>query len=280
MINAEERNYLRDHAYIPEHLPAYGETFSGGEAFLAEEYVCYVRENALLFVGYPLTEACGEEILKSALEKAVKKFQPSRVTLVAPSFSEERGERRSPDFFYRLALNSARVPGKNKNMIRRAGRELAIQKHRHFASDHERLVQGFLASREVEEGIRTIFGRIEAYVSSSPNALIFDARDSGGNLAGFDIAEFGAKKYAFYLFNFRSPDVSVPGTSDLLLDALIREAQARGQGYLNLGLGINPGVIFFKKKWGAAPFLRHEIVLFSPSRPSLLKSILEGMFSP
>jgi hypothetical protein len=279
MITAEERNYLHRHAYIPEHLPAYGTAFSGGEPFLLDEYLCYLREKTLLFIGYPLREGCGEEVLESDMARALKKFQPSRVTLLGPSFSEERGERRSRDFFFRLTLDSLRVPAKTKNMIRRAGRELTVQKHRNFSAEHEGLIGEFLASREVEEGIRTIFRRIGAYVASSPGAWIFDARDSRGNLAGFDVAEFGAENCAFYLFNFPSPGVAVPGTSDLLLDALIREAQVRGQAYLNLGLGINPGVVFFKKKWGAAPFLRHEIVLFSPSRPSLLKSILEGMFS-
>ncbi len=279
MINATEENFLRRHAYIPEHLPAYGRAFSGGEPFLLENYLCYLRGDTLVFIGYPLGETYGGKKMNSLLEDAVKKFGPSRIALLAASFTEEKGERRSPDSFYRLSLASLRVPPKVENMIRRAGRELTVARHRDFTAGHQRLIEGFLASREVEEEIPAIFGRIGAYLSADPDAWIFDARDSGGRLAGFDVAGFGARDYAFYLFNFRSPDFAVPGTSDLLLHALVGEARSRGQAHINLGLGIGPGVVFFKEKWGAAPFLRHEIILFSPSRPSLLKSIWEGMFS-
>ena len=56
------------------------------------------------------------------------------------------------------------------------------------------------------------------------------------------------------MFAFRRPDAP-PGTADALLAALAAEAETRGHGLLNLGLGIHPGVAFFKKKWGASLFL-------------------------
>ena len=40
-----------------------------------------------------------------------------------------------------------------------------------------------------------------------------------------------------------------------LLNALLDEAAGRGHMLLNLGLGINPGVAFFKRKWNARPWL-------------------------
>ena len=43
--------------------------------------------------------------------------------------------------------------------------------------------------------------------------------------------------------------------ADALLAALAAEGAERGHGLLNLGLGIHPGVAFFKKKWGASAFL-------------------------
>jgi len=89
------------------------------------------------------------------------------------------------------------------------------------------------------------------------SALVFEARTAHGDLAAFDVAEFGAREYAFYMFNFRARRRSVPGASDLLLAHIIERAKAEGKGYLNLGLGIDAGVAFFKKKWGAAPFLGH-----------------------
>jgi hypothetical protein len=277
MITPAEEELLANHAYVPEHLPGYGRAFSGGEPFLLDEYLCYYREGTLIFIGYPLRKGSEEGKMEALLAEAIKRFQPSRVALMGPSRSEFRVDRQPSDQYYRLDLGSSRVPSKIKNMIRRAGRELKIEKSREFKADHQKLIDDFLESREVEEGARVIFKRIAGYLSSVPTALIFEARDSRGCLAGFDVADFAAKDYTFYLFNFRSRPSPVPGTSDLLLHALIREAKERGKSYLNLGLGINDGVAFFKKKWGGRPFLRHEVVFFSPSRPSFWQSIFEGI---
>ncbi len=268
MITPAEEEFIAREAYVPEHLPGYGKVFSGGEPFLSGDCICYLRETNLIFVGYPLDEPYDEKKMQTLWAGALKKFRPSRAVLLAPS---------GPEQYYRLDLGPLRIPPKVENMTRRAGRELQIRKGREFGAEHRKLVDDFLASREVEEGTRTIFSRIGDYVSSVPTAWIYEARDSGGCLAGFDVADFGARDYAFYLFNFRGRTPAVPGTSDLLLQALVLEARERGKSFVNLGLGINPGVTFFKRKWGGRPFLRHGAVFVPPSRPSFWQSIFEGM---
>jgi hypothetical protein len=280
MITPGEEKFIARHAYVPEHLPGYGKVFSGGEPFLVEDHLCYLRGGTLIFVGYPLKEPYEEKRMQALLPEIVRRFRPSRVALMAPSFSDPTGERKQADHYYRLDLKSSRVPSKVKNMIHRAGRELRIErieKSREFRADHRKLIVDFLGSKEVEEGTRMIFAKIGDYLSSVPTARVFEARDSQGLLAGFDVADFAAQDYVFYLFNFRARPSPVPGTSDLLLQALIREGQELGKSFVNLGLGINEGVAFFKKKWGGSPFLRHEVILFSPSRPSFWESIVEGM---
>ena len=277
MITPGEEEFIARHAYVPEHLPGYGKVFSGGEPFLVEDFLCYLRGGTLILVGYPLKEPYDEKKMQAFLPEIVRRFRPSRVALMAPSCSDPAGERKPADYYYRLDLRSARVPSKVKNMIHRAGRELRIEKSREFRAVHQKLVDDFLGSKEVEEGTRIIFAKIGDYLSSVPTAWVFEARDSKGRLAGFDVADFTAQDYTFYLFNFRARPSPVPGTSDLLLQALIRDAQELGKSFVNLGLGINEGVAFFKKKWGGRPFLRHEVILFSPSRPSFWESIVEGL---
>jgi hypothetical protein len=277
MITLEEENFLTHHAYVPEHLPGYGRSFSGGgEPFLLGGYLGYLRGETLVWVGYPLEEAFQEEKMKSALETAIKRCRPSRVAVTAPSFPGTEGEEKSADSYYRLDLASLRLPSKIKNMVHRAGRELAVDTGAEVGRDHRALIDFFLGSRDVEEGTRMIFGRIGDYLASVATARVFAARDSEGKLAGFDVADFGGGEYAFYLFNFRSPEAAVPGTSDLLLHALIRDAQERGKRYLNLGLGINEGVAFFKKKWGGRPFLPHQSLIYRPSSPFLLQYLRKG----
>ena len=162
-------------------------------------------------------------------------------------------------------------------MIRRASRELEVEKIREFNSEHRELISDFLESHQVLAATRSILARIPEYLASVPTAWIYNARASSGKLVAFDIAEFGAKHYAFYMFNFRSRQGTVPGASDLLLHTLIKEASQKDKSFVNLGLGLNEAVAFFKKKWGGQPFLRHELVFFGPGRPSFWETIWQGL---
>ena len=55
------------------------------------------------------------------------------------------------------------------------------------------------------------------------------------------------------MFAFRA-EYAPPGVADLLLEAVIAEAEGRGHGLVNLGLGIDGGIEFFKRS-GATPCL-------------------------
>ena len=277
MINPSEEVFIREYAYVPEHMPGYVTAISGKEPFLLEGYLCYYGQDTLLFVGYPLKESFHENKMDSVLETAVKRFKPAQVVLMAPTISRRLEQRGVPDTYYKLDLPSIPIRSKLKNMIHRASRELQVEKTHEFKNEHLNLIADFLRSRSVEEGTRSIFGKIPEYLSSVPTAWIFNARDRAGQMAAFDTAEFGAKNCAFYMFNFRSPKDCVPGASDLLLYTLIHDAQEQGKAYINLGLGINAGVAFFKKKWGGRPFLRHEFVSYRLERRSLLDALAKGL---
>ena len=131
-----------------------------------------------------------------------------------------------------------------------------------------------MKNRSVDEATRFIFQRIDAYLSSSKTAGIFDARTSEGELVAFDIAEFKPRDYALYMFNFSSETRYVPGASDMLLSRVIEQARTEGKAYINLGLGISPGVTFFKEKWGGAVFLPHVFCLYHPPQKGLLETLL------
>ena len=118
-------------------------------------------------------------------------------------------------------------------------------------TDHEAMVKRTLDERSLAPGTRQIYSRLARYLAHSPASLVFSARTEDGRLAAFAIGEFGSLASAFFMFSFRDPDWAPPGSADLTLSALIEEAHARGQHSVNLGLGIHPGIRFFKKKWGA-----------------------------
>ena len=278
MIIAEEEIFLKNNAYVPEHIPGYGMAMSEGEPFLLQDYLCYQGKGVLIFVGYPLQGSFREDLMNEIFQGAIRRFKPVQIALMAPAISSQVGSPSHADTYYKLVLADFRIPPKVKNMTQRAERELRVEKEQEFQEEHRNLIADFLVSHPVDEGTRYILQRIPRYLSSVPTACIFNVRDSAGKLVAFDIADFWAKHYAFYMFNFRSRQHRVPGASDLLLHALIREAEQQKKTYVNLGLGVNQGVAFFKKKWGGLPFLNHEFLLYRPSPPSLFDALRQGLF--
>lgn len=277
MITPAEKDFIRERAYIPEHLPDYAARVSGAEPFLSDDFLFYLSTDTLIFVGFPLQGEFQEKKMAKTLEGVIRKRSPARITLVAPSIPVRFGPAGPPDSYYRLDLEGFRTPAKVKNMVQRASRELQVGKGRDLEPDHFRLISEFSGARPLEEGSRTIFARIPEYLSASPAAWVFSARTGRGDLAAFDIAEFAPSRYAFYMFNFRSGEKSVPGASDLLLAQIVRTAQEQGKKAINLGLGISPGVAFFKKKWGGLPFLDHRSVTYRPSSIASLEGLLSKL---
>jgi hypothetical protein len=162
-------------------------------------------------------------------------------------------------------------------MLSRAGRELSVEKSRDFGKEHKKLIEAFLKTHPVDEATRFIFERTGGYLSASNTAWVFDARNDKGELVAFDVAEFKPKNYAIYMFNFSSEALYVPGASDLLLFEVIKQAKTERKKYINLGLGINPGVTFFKKKWGGVAFLPYASCLYHPSRKENLEALIQKL---
>ncbi len=257
MITPDERAFIAEHAYVPEHLPHYVNAISRTEPYLIGDFVVHVAGTQLVFVGYPLKGNFNETQLLEALDEAKARFEPSLISILAPALPPtlEACEPSPLDEYYRLSLLPLRIPKKTRNMLTRARREVSV-KIGEFGREHKRLVKEFIGTHELGDATRFIFDRASEYAKCE-TALVFNARTRGGDLVAFDVAEFGAQEYAFYMFNFRSHKYQVPGVSDLLLAYVIAQAKTQGKLYINLGLGIDPGIAFFKKKWGATPFLKY-----------------------
>jgi hypothetical protein len=277
MITPAQEEHIERHAYLPEHVPGYVTAVSRTEAFLFGDFLAYARKGQVILVGYPLGTPFDEKRMEEALAEAIKRLNPERVSLMAPSLpaSLEKIDHHPSDHYYRLDLSSVPVSQKLRNMLKRAGRELTVVQDTHFDEEHKRLVETFIETRSVDDGTRFIFRGIDRYLASSKTAVIFAARTGGGELVAFDIADFKPRDYALYMFNFTSASRYVPGASDMLLARVIEQAKSSGKRYINLGLGINPGVAFFKEKWGGVAFLSHAFCLYHPARKGLLEMILQ-----
>ena len=279
MITVSQQRYIEDYAYVPEHLSPYVTAISQTEPFFVDDFLVHVKKDHLIFVGYPLKEPLGEKQMLRGLENAIKRFKPKNVALTAPTIpsSLKNCVHPPPDHYYRLDLSSISISQKLRNMLKRADRELSVERSYTFDEEHRKMIVEFQKTHPVDEATGFIFNRINEYLSSSPTAWVFDARNKRDELVAFDVAEFTPKDYALYMFNFGSDARYVPGASDLLLSKVIQQAKTEKKRYINLGLGINRGVTFFKKKWGGMPFLPYTSCLYHPSRKEDLNSLLRKL---
>ncbi|MDI1471489.1 hypothetical protein THER_1588 [Thermodesulfovibrio sp. N1] len=265
MLSNEEIQFIKKNAYIPEHLLDYVISVSEATPFLYTNYLFYLKDGFLTFIGYSLNEKFESEEIKEVLNYVVSQYKPKSVALISPFFIIPQDEciESESDFYYRIDLSNFRISSKLKNSINRAKREVEIEKTNYITDEHISLIDEFVKLRQIDDYRKYIFYKIQNYLENSNTVQVYNAINSKGKLVAFDVADYGAEKYAFYMFNFINRRFYVPGVSDLLLYNIIETAIKQKKYYLNLGLGINKGVVFFKKKWEGYPFLRHEFCFYN-----------------
>lgn len=275
MISQTESDSIYANAYVPEHLVDYVTSVSGAEPYFFQPYLCYKKDETLIFIGYPLGASFDENNMETSISKASKAMRPRVISLIAPTVGERcaRVIQRQSDSYYRLDLNDFITPPKVHTMVRRASQEISVQHSNAWQDNHASLVTEFLATHQVSEESRHIFTRIPEYIASSKSVKLLNALDQEGRLIAFDVADYGSRDFAFYMFNFASRKKYVPGVSDLMLSELIVLAREKGKRFVNLGLSINKGVTFFKRKWGGIPFLNHEFILYETSRAGIIEAL-------
>ena len=259
MLNNQERHWIYQHAYLPEHLPDYVEAISGAKLYLCGNYLCLSRKKHLIFIGYPLGNTSDDT--PQAYHSACERFQPATVAVIAPEIwlPPDTYEKQLQDNYYRLQLPFKIIDPAVAYMVRRAEKELQVTPGK-FGKDHRRLVKDFLAAHSLTREQKYLFQHIHQYLKKSHTARLLDARKEN-ILVAFTIVDMGSADYAFYLFNFRSRKERVPGASDLLFREMVNSAQNEGKKMLNLGLGIHRGIRRFKEKWGGVPFLPYTSAL-------------------
>jgi len=267
MLSKEDIDRVYQQAYLPDHLPDYVSAVSGAQPFLNDDYICFVRRQHLIFIGYPLGNRSKE--IPLAYESAYQRFKPASVAIIAPQIwlPSQTYESQPPDTYYRLDLPiQNRIPAVDY-MVRRAQKDLSISLG-NFGKEHHRIIKDFMSKHELTDVQKLIFQRIQFYLKRSSSARLLEARKEK-TLVAFTIVDLGAADYAFYMFSFRSSLVKTPGASDLLFFEMAKIAQSEGKKAINLGLGIHPGIRRFKKKWGGVPFFPHASALLHNEKPDL-----------
>lgn len=267
MITHDEMQYINKNAYIPEHLIDYVVAISDAEPFLWENYVFYVKNKHLIFIGYPLKKSFNKDDARKVLISAVDKLKSKTVAIITPGepIFKNLCIMKSSDYYYILNLSNFILTSKLKNSINRALKETELVIDKKVTSQHLCLIEEVISYKKFDEYTQYIFKKIPDYVKSSSTVQVFSAFDRKGNLVGFDIADCQSEKFCFYMFNFISRKNYIPGISDLLFYEIVKKAKYSGKLFINMGLGINEGVVFFKRKWGAERFLPYEFYFYRKS---------------
>ncbi len=267
MIGPDRLTRVTAKAVVPEQVIPYG--LAVGDGWLQWFGACigYRTGDHVALVGYPLHDPLDDLAAADAVGRVIDTPGVLKISFFGPARPPQTPPqvRSSEDGYYGLTLPAPPADQKLRNLLRRASREVTIDVGRTLEPDHRSMVKNYLDELPLSPGTRQIYSRIPRYLENSPGSLVFSARLKDRQaLAAFAIGEFSSFSCAFFMFCFRDPAVAPPGSADLVLSALIGEAQARGHSRVNLGLGIHPGILFFKKKWGAGLFLPYVEVTWEP----------------
>jgi hypothetical protein len=274
MLSPPQEALIEKNAYVPEHIFHYVTSISGAEPFFYEPFLSYEKEDHVFIVGYPIIGELEESALRTVICKVRRKRKNAKISVILPTLLEGEPVKGS-DSYYLLDLKDLRIDQKTRNILKRAKREIRIVKEKALTIEHLDLIEEFIAQKKIDERSSFIFRKLKDYVNSTSYVIAISARNFSGKLIAFDIVDTFSPTYAFYMFNVRTKKNYVPGTSDALFEEMVNLALSGGKRYINLGLGINEGVRFFKKKWGGKPFLPYYFYEWEP-RKSIVDLIFEG----
>lgn len=281
MLNSEEQKFIFQQAYIPEHLVEYVCSISEGEPFLYEGYLYFVKANHMIFIGYPLNRPSISKETDHILRELLLKHKIKSIALIGEKNFELKSDTlvENSDNYYVLDLSTVSINRKLKNCITRASKELTIEITRNLDHGHNRIIDEYLKMEKFDNYTKYIFSKVPDYICKSTTSFLINAKAKNGSLIGFNILDLGSHQYAFYMFNFISRKTYIPGASDLLMYEMIKMANREKKKFLNLGLGINRGVTFFKKKWGGKIFLNYHFAykIIHKDKASLLRKFLSAM---
>jgi len=282
MLTPQEEEHIYTVACVPEHIVSLMVSVSRGEPFLADNFVYYVGNNWLIFVGYPLEGSFSVDTCEAVLRDLRKRFRPEYLWFIGemiPSSLTSNCTERESDRYYKLDLSSLKLNGDLRRALRKTSPSLSIERSRTMAHQHAELSDEFISRENPSPRIKAFYLAMPNYVNQSPTAVVLNGWSSKGELSAYYVVELGAKAFATYVVGCHSKKHYVPHASDLLFLEMIHLSQESEKNSIHLGLGVNPGIRRFKEKWGGLPFLKYEFCEQRAGHPiaSFLRSIEEKL---
>lgn len=245
-------------ARVPEHSLPLMRGMSEGEPFVIDDYLFFCANDWLMAIAYPLVGRYAEDAFSRALQKAQAKSDASVFFAIGPELPAALapGIARS-DRYYVLPAH-APIPPRLRNPVAKAAASLRVVENSAFTAAHRRLWAEFLEtnSSAMPDRVAELYARTPVAMAAG-NLRLLDAVDKDGNLAASLLLDYGPKNFASYVIGAHSRQHYVPHATDLLFAEMLRHARDRGKKFVHLGLGVNDGILRFKRKWGARPHFRY-----------------------
>ncbi|MHB8771217.1 MAG: hypothetical protein ACYC7J_09480 [Syntrophales bacterium] len=280
MITPEQEADLLARASVPEHIVSLMTLISKGEPFLLDEYLGLVKDNWLIFIGYPLGGAFDRAKCAGLVQHAVATFKPEYLWFIGPEIPSallKDATERQTDRYYLFDIAGGKPKPSLLRLADRAAREVTVERGRTISREHEELIAELLKREQPAARVRALYRSLPDYLGHSPSAWTLDARDRRGRLCAFTVVDLAAVRFSAYILGGHSKKRYVPHASDLLFREMISLARDTGKESINLGLGVNEGIRRFKEKWGGIPFLPYEFCecrYKTARRVSLLDALL------
>jgi len=273
MLTSDEKAYILDQAYVPEHCIRLMTHVSGGEPFLIDDFFICRKENWIILIGYPLADNFTPDQLEAVFAKVKKKFRPEFVSLVAPQMPSSLAaacRETESDAYFTLQAQKPVIRSPLKRNLRKARQNLRVEFSSGMQDAHGELMHEFVGRTPLSERVQRLLFKMPEFVAGSDMALVLNTWDQANKLAAFYVVDLEAKRFSNYIMGCHSRKNYVRGASDLLLFELINLSLEYDKLYLHLGLGVNDGIRRFKAKWGAVPSRRYEMGELALKKPSIL----------
>jgi hypothetical protein len=276
MLTAEEKEYILEHAYVPEHCIRLMTHVSGGEPFLIDDFFICHKGNRIILIGYPLEDNFNTKNFEAVVFKVREKFRPDFVSLIAPEVPPALAsicQESESDAYFTLQAQNTVISSPVKRNLKKARQNLRVESFPSMQEIHQELMQEFVERTQLSERVKRLLFKMPEFVARADTAFVLNAWDKANKLAAFYVVDLEAKQFSNYIIGCHSKKNYVLGASDLLLFELINLSLEYNKPYIHLGLGVNAGIRRFKAKWGGAPTRRYEMCELAVKKPSILETL-------
>lgn len=260
-------------ARVPEHSLPLMTALSQGEPFCAGDYLFVAAEDWLMAVGYPLEGRYTHQAFEAALDEALRRSGATACWAIGPELPPRLAAHALDRDRYYVLSARASVPRRLRGPLARAAQALRVSEGTEFTPGHRRLWAEFLGRVQRGEAGR-MAPHVAALYARTPEALaaaggglrLLDARDAEGRLAACLLLDYAPARFTSYILGAHSRARYAPHAADLLFAAMLERARTAGKRYIHLGLGVNEGILRFKRKWGAVPSWPYVMAQWTEAR--------------